>query len=90
MGQNPVLLTVDEKLNGFIIRLSPIKSALRRQPRPVYGRSYGPYWQHYFVVYDNYEKHMRLDILYGIRTDKKLLEEVTDSVEKMFGKPERF
>ena len=67
-----------------------MKTALRRQPRPVYGRSYGPYWRHYFAVYDDYEKHARLDILYGFKTDKKLLEDVTDAVDQMFGKPEKF
>ena len=78
------------QMDGFIIHLSPIKSPLRRQSRPVYGRSNGPYWSHYHVIYQEYSEPFRLDILYGVRTDKKLLEEVTAALDELFGKPERF
>ena len=76
--------------DGFIIRLSPIEPPLRRQSRPVYGRSHGPYWSHYNAIYNEFSDPIRLDILYGVKTDKMLLEEVTDTLDEMFGKPERF
>ena len=81
---------VGPEFDGFIIQLSPVQAALRRQPRPHYGRSYSPYWRHYFTLYQEHDQPFRLDILYGVRTDKKLLEEVTDAVDDLFGKPERF
>ena len=75
---------------GFIIRLSPIAPQPRRQPRPAYGRSYGPYWNHYYAIYDEQNDPFRLDILYGVRTDKKLIEDVIDALDEMFQEPSRF
>ncbi len=78
------------QMDGLIIRISPIKSPLRRQPRPVYGRSYGPYWRHYHAIYNEDFEPIRLDILYGVNTDKRLLEDVTAALDDLFGKPDRF
>jgi len=76
--------------DGFIIRLSPLELAVLRQPRPMYGVSYGPYWKHYFAIYDENDLPFRVDILYGERTDKKPLKEFTETLDEHFNEPERF
>ena len=82
---------VGPQTNGFIIRLSPSDLTYRRQPAPVCGRSRGPYWNHYFCIYNEGNlSPFRLDILYGDRVDKKLLEEVITSFIKQYGNPNQF
>ena len=76
--------------NGFIVQIRPIPLAVLRQPRPAYGRSYGPQWRHYFAVYRENYRPFRLDIRYGDRTNKKFLKELTDVIEEHFGQPTQF
>lgn len=78
---------------GFIIRLTPDRDFddSGRRVKPIYGRTTGPYWHHYYAVYGDFGNgRIRLDLLYSHRADKKVLEEVTSALEKTFGVPDRF
>lgn len=67
--------------DGFVIRLVPLKKAYLRQPRPVYGLSEGAYWRDYFCVVDDPDHAFRLELRYGTRTDKKLLNAVANELD---------
>ena len=67
--------------DGFVIRLVPLKKAYLRQPRPVYGLSEGAYWRDYFCVVDDPDHAFRLELRYGTRTDKKLLNAVATELD---------
>lgn len=78
------------QIDGFIIRITPEERTMSQQPRGMYGRVGGPYWRHYFATYQDDYEPIRLDILYGVKVDKKLLEEVTETVGQVYRKPEKF
>ncbi len=78
---------------GFIIRLTPdgdFYDDSGQRVKPIYGRTAGPYWYHYYATYGGGFGRCRLDIMYGVGVDKKVLEEVTAALEKSNGPPERF
>ena len=70
--------------NGFIVRLSPLEKTVQRQPKPMAGFSYGPYWKHQFCVYDEYNEPFRLDLLYGKKTDENLWRDLSDAIREHF------
>ena len=78
------------KVDGFIIRLVPLEKSYLRKPRPLSGLAEGPYWREYFSVVDNNEYAFRLEIRYGDRTDRKLLNAVADALEVEENKRRKF
>lgn len=76
--------------NGFIIRIRPNPVSLWPHASPVYGRSNHPYWMHYFQVYGDRYPSFRVDVIYGGRTDKKILEAIFGVIDKRFGTRSRF
>lgn len=81
---------VGPQVDGFLIKLSPVQAHVLRDVTPRYGRANGPYWNEYHVIYEEWDLPIRLEIRYGSKVDKNLLEEIVQALDEMFGAPPRF
>ena len=68
--------------DGIIILLSPAKVRIGRESQAVFGRSNCRYWQYYFTAFRFFNPAIRLDLKYGRKTDRKLMQEILASLEK--------
>ena len=78
------------EFDGIMIRVRQSEPVLQRETTQITGRSRGPFWMKYVAQYNLDNDPIYLEILYGSKCDQKLLEAVTNALDKLYGPPPRF
>ncbi len=76
--------------NGFLLRFSHSKLSPTKQRLLRYERTKQAYWEQYSAVYGPIEPIFRIDVLYGEKTDRVLLQAVLKKIATRFTPPEPF